>query len=86
VKGAPFTNGAGYKNEKVDELFAKAAVETDPAKRKAMYDEVQAIMYQDLPVLQLVAMPTTTVWNKRVHNLITSGVAPYTGYANVWVE
>ena len=85
-KGAAFTNVAGYANPRVDELFAKAAVETDEAKRKAMYDEAQAIMYEELPVLQLIAMPTTTVWNKRVHNLITNGISPYTGYADVWVD
>ena len=85
-KGAPFTNGAGYANPRVDELFANAAVESDPVKRKAMYDEVQEVMYRELPVAQLVAMPTTTVWNRRVHNLIANGISAYTGYADVWIE
>ena len=86
VKGAPFTNGAGLSNPKIDQAFAAGAIETDTAKRKALYDEAQELLYREYAVLQLVAMPTTSVWNKRVKNVISSGIAPYTSYADVWIE
>lgn len=86
VKGGAFNNVGGYSNPRVDTLFAQGALEPDAQKRKAMYDEAQEIMHRELPVLWLVAMPTTTLWNKRVQNLIANGISPYTNYAEVWVE
>jgi peptide/nickel transport system substrate-binding protein len=76
----------GYRNERVDELFAKAAVETDEAKRKAMYDEVQTILADELPVIFLVEIAYSHLFNKRVHGLITNGISMYSNWDSVWVE
>lgn len=86
IKGASFTNASGWSNPEVDKLFEQAAVETDEGKRKQMFFKIQEYMYNELPHLPLVAMPTVTMYNKRVHGLTVNGISPYTGYANVWVE
>jgi peptide/nickel transport system substrate-binding protein len=86
VKGASFTNSMGYRNPRVDELFDKAAVETDEGKRKAMYDEVQAILADELPVIFLVEIAYSHLFNKRVHGLITNGISMYSNWDSVWVE
>ena len=49
----PFSNGAGYRHPKVDELFARAASETDRQKRAAAYFEAQDILVEDVPYLWL---------------------------------
>lgn len=49
----PFSNGAGYRNQKVDELFARAASETDRERRAALYFEAQEILARDLPYFWL---------------------------------
>ncbi len=85
-KGASFTNASGYSNAEVDKLFTEASRETDVDKRKQMFVRIQELMYEELPHLQLVAMPTVTMSHKRVHGLPTNGIAPYTGYSDVWVE
>jgi peptide/nickel transport system substrate-binding protein len=85
-KGASFTNASGYSNPEVDRLFTEAASETNVEKRKRMFFRIQEIMYEELPHLQIVSMPTVTMYNKRVHGLPTNGISPYTGYAEVWVE
>ncbi len=85
-KGASFTNASGWSNPEVDKLFDQAAKETDVEKRKPMFFRIQEIMYEELPHLQLVAMPTVTMFNNRVQNLPTNGISPYTGYADVWVK
>ena len=47
-EGVPFSNGSNYSNPKVDALLEGAAVEIDPAKRKAMFFEFQKIVAQEI--------------------------------------
>lgn len=49
----PFSNGAGYRSARVDELFALAASEPDKQKRAAYYLEAQDITVRDLPYFWL---------------------------------
>lgn len=85
-KGATFTNSMGYVNPRVDELFAKAAIETDPAERRKQFDELQEILHHDLPVIFLMEPSYTHVWNRRVHGLITNGISMYSPWAAVWKD
>jgi peptide/nickel transport system substrate-binding protein len=85
-KGATFTNSMGYKNARVDELFAKAARETDTAARKKQFDEIQQILHDELPVIFLVELSYTNIWNKRVHGLITNGISMYSSWDGVWKD
>ena len=75
--GAAFMNSMAYKNPRVDELFALAARELDPARRKAQFDEAQQIIHDEMPVLYLMEMQYVHLWNKRVNGLITNGVSMY---------
>jgi peptide/nickel transport system substrate-binding protein len=50
-----FANNSGYANPKLDALFDQQRVQMDPAKRKVIYDEIQQIIWRDLPVLSLYA-------------------------------
>lgn len=49
----PFSNGALYRNPRIDELFALAASELDRQKRTAYYFEAQEIVVRDLPYFWL---------------------------------
>ena len=49
----PFSNGAGYRNGRVDELFSLAASELDKQKRAGYYFEAQDILVKDLPYFWL---------------------------------
>ncbi|CAN5727488.1 ABC transporter substrate-binding protein [soil metagenome] len=49
----PFSNGAGYRNPRVDELFVNAASELNKEKRAAYYFEAQDILVKDLPYFWL---------------------------------
>ena len=51
-----------------------------------MYDEVQTILRDELPVIFLVEIAYTHIWNKRVHGLITNGISMYSSWDCVWVE
>lgn len=43
-------NTTGFKNERVDELFKLGASEQDAAKRKGIYNELQKILSEELPL------------------------------------
>ncbi|MET3794223.1 ABC transporter substrate-binding protein [Aquamicrobium terrae] len=85
-KGVTFTNSMGYSNPRVDELFAKAAVEVDPAERRKQFDELQQIVHDELPVIFLMEMSYTHVWNRRVKGFITNGISMYSPWDAVWKE
>ena len=65
-------NGANrghYSNPKVDALIDQARREVDPKVRKPIYAELQSILAEDLPYIDLWYLDNVLVHNKRVHNL-----------------
>ncbi|MCW3783647.1 ABC transporter substrate-binding protein [Defluviimonas salinarum] len=64
-----WSNTQGYSNPKVDEILALAANENDQAKRKALYDEFQAIVAEDLPLYPVNATPLYTAYSDNVGGL-----------------
>ena len=46
-------NAAAYANPKVDDLINQGMLETDPAKRATIYQEIQQILLDDLPWVNL---------------------------------
>jgi peptide/nickel transport system substrate-binding protein len=85
-RGATFSNSMDYANEKLDALFVKAAQLEDGPQRNKVWAEIQAILRSDLPVIFLMEMSYTHVWNKRVHGLVTNGVSMYSGWDSAWVD
>ncbi len=63
-----WSNTQGYANARVDELLAMAAVETDVAKRTALYAEFQEIIAEELPVYHTNTLPYHTVYSDKVGN------------------
>lgn len=49
----PFSNGAGYRNPQVDELFIRASSATDQNERARLYFEAQEILVSELPYFWL---------------------------------
>jgi peptide/nickel transport system substrate-binding protein len=65
-KGA---NRQYYSNPRVDALIAKASVELDQNARKKDYAEIQQILAQDLPYIDLWYFDNVMVYSKRVRGL-----------------
>lgn len=59
-------NFSGYSNPELDALLAKARAEFDPDKAKPMYDEIQAIINRDLPIIPLFHKTQVSVGNGKV--------------------
>ncbi len=85
-KGVPFSNGSNYHNPKVDELLEGAAVEIDPAKRKAMFFEFQKIVGEELPDISLFSPLYLTIKNKRVHDDSLTADGVEANMAHVWLD
>ena len=65
-------NGANrgyYSNPKVDALIDKARREVDPKVRKPLYAEVQRILAEDVPYINLWYLDNVLVHTRRVRNL-----------------
>lgn len=71
-KGVPLTNGSGYSNPKVDQLFLEARSEANLKIRAEKYRTAQKLIVQDSPCIWLSEMQFVTMYNKRVGNLIES--------------
>ena len=78
-QGVIWSNTQNYSNPKVDEILAQAAVESDVAKRKALYAEFQKIVVDDIPIYFINVLPTYVAYDKNlrnVNNTIWGGLSP----------
>jgi len=73
-------NGANrgyYWNPKVDALIDKARREIDPQVRKPLYAEVQRILAEDLPYINLWYLDNVLVHTRRVQNITLNPAGNY---------
>jgi peptide/nickel transport system substrate-binding protein len=70
-------NRSYYSNPRVDALIDQGRRETDEARRKPIYAEVQRILGQDLPYINLWYFDNVLVHSRRVRNLKLSPSGNY---------
>lgn len=64
------SNRTRYKNPALDKLIEQGEVSVDLKQRKAIYDEVQAMVAQDLPYISLWYPRNTAVYRKEISNVV----------------
>ena len=67
-------------------VLEAAQVESDPQKRKKLWDEFQQFAMTELPIIPLLRLDMVTIMNKRVKNLAAGGLGIYDTFADVYVE
>jgi peptide/nickel transport system substrate-binding protein len=89
AKGPANYFAGGYTNDKIEELLKKGRVETDPAKRKALYTEVFQIANEEHPIVMLCMLPMTHAWLNNVKNFKFSKQGDLAlkdgGLSNLWL-
>ncbi|MCU4119996.1 ABC transporter substrate-binding protein [Variovorax sp. N23] len=85
AKGVPWSNGAGYVNPELDRVMEAAAVELDPAKRRGLVDEWQAIVQEEVPILDLIELDWTTVSSSRYRKVRAQGDGLYASLADAYL-
>ena len=71
-KGVIWSNTQNYVNPKVDEILTKAGIETDIAKRKALYAEFQKIVVDEAPIAYINTSPFRIAYDKQLKNVNTT--------------
>lgn len=68
-----FSNGAGYKNPKVDQLLDQGATQTDRTERAKTYAQMQQILTEDVPYFWLVDSQGYRAYRTAYKGFRTSG-------------
>lgn len=85
-EGLAWSNHVHYLNDRVDEIFDLASVENDPAERRALYVELQRILHDELPAVNLVAFDLTTVAARGVHDHTLDQSGAFQGLSRAWLQ
>lgn len=62
---------------RIDELFAQQALETDPARRREIFNQIQSIVAEEMPIIPIVSRHVVSAANANVGNFVPSGILPY---------
>jgi peptide/nickel transport system substrate-binding protein len=84
--GLGFSNGAHYNSPEADRLLEAAAVEPSSSARRELFVRFQKVVYDDLPLLNLVAFDTVTVFNRRVHDHTLTADGLNANFADVYLD
>lgn len=63
--------------ERIDRLFAEQSQQMDAQKRAAIFNQIQNIMADELPVVPIVARHMASATNSRIGNFSPSSLVPY---------
>lgn len=85
-KGTHFVNSSRYSNPALDKLLAAGTTEADATKRNAIYKQVQEILAQDMPVVNLFELQFLTVYNTRLKGASNSALGAYGSFSEAWID
>jgi peptide/nickel transport system substrate-binding protein len=90
-KTESYTNGrnwVGYSNPEVDKLYDEGAKEFDPEKRKAIYQRIDRLIWDDQPYTWVYYQRSLFAFSKRLRGYDFSPRDPFSyhpGFMSVWV-
>ena len=85
-KGTHFVNSSRYSNPALDKLLAAGMVEPDAKKRAAIYKEVQIILAEDMPVVNMFELQFLTVYNTKLKGAYGSALGAYGSFSEAWID
>lgn len=85
IQKVTFTNTGGYSNPQVDALFLQARSAAAAADRQRAFSEVQKILVQEVPQIWLTELSFPTVHDKKVQNVITTGLGVSKSFDDVFI-
>lgn len=78
-------NAYGFSDKKVDELLEKGQVETDQAKRAAIYQEVQKLITEQAPYIFLHINDQYEALSPKLKGYITTPTGSFIGFRDAWL-
>ena len=85
-KGTHFVNSSRYSNAKLDDLLRAGMTQPDATKRAAIYKEIQTILANDMPVVNLFELEFLTVYNTKLKGAYGSAMGAYSSFSGAWLE
>ena len=85
-QGTHFVNSSRYSNPELDALLDAGSKEPDAAKRTAQYKEIQEILANDMPVVNLFELEFLTVYNTELKGAYGSAMGAYGSFREAWLE
>jgi len=70
----------------LDKLLAAGMVEANAAKRNAIYKNVQKILAEEMPVVNLFELQFLTVYNTKLKGATNSAMGAYGSFAEAWID
>ncbi|MEQ3625841.1 MAG: ABC transporter substrate-binding protein [Celeribacter sp.] len=87
IRPVPYTNGIGYRNDEIDEIFAKAAASADREERATLYKQASKILCDDCALVWLYENPTYSAYASTFGNLHSWAAESIYSYGDVfWKE
>jgi peptide/nickel transport system substrate-binding protein len=84
--GTVFVNGTRWSSARTDQLMDQATVELNPARRGALYKEMQQLVVEAAPLVWVHELQFVTVYNKGFKDLIVSPLGLYAPFDRVWQD
>ena len=85
IKKVVFSNTGGYSNPEVDQLFAQARKEAEPAARQKTFTAVQQLLVQQMPQVWLLEMAFPTIHERKLHDVIEFGTGVHAPFDDVYI-
>jgi len=85
-QGTHFVNSSRYSNAELDALLDSGSKEPDAAKRTATYQEIQQILANDMPVVNLFELEFLTVYNTQLKGAYGSAMGAYGSFREAWLD
>lgn len=84
----PFSNGAGYRNPRVDELFIRASSTVGQPERAKLYFEAQEILVKELPYFWLYEPRSSSAYNAALRGVFAGSAKSNVQFARDawWVD
>ena len=85
-QGTHFVNSSRYSNPTLDSLLDSGSKEPDAAKRTATYKEIQTILANDMPVVNLFELEFLTVYNTKLKGAYGSAMGAYGSFREAYLD
>ena len=84
-QGTVFVNDSRWSSPETDKLMDEATVATDPKKRATLYHEFQKKVVEASPLVWVLELDFTTVYNKKVQDWLVSPLGLYSSFDQAWL-
>lgn len=85
-KGTHFVNSSRYSNPNLDALLSAGMTEPNAEKRAAVYLEIQKILADDMPVVNLFELEFLTVYNTKLKGAYGSAMGAYASFGDAYLD